>query len=343
MESVTVDTSEELQATINDLTQNGKGILAADESVGTATKRLTGINVESTEENRRRYRTMLLTTPGMEEFVSGVILFEETLYQKDDNGVLLPDVLKNNGVVPGIKVDKGTVQFNGSEVEKFTQGLEGLGDRLIEYKKAGARFAKWRATYSIGDSLPTDELVAKNAEDLAKYAKICQENGIVPIVEPEVLIDGTHSIEKCNEITGKVLAKVFEALDGEGVVLKHIVLKPSMVISGKSAENRAGRKEVAAATVDLFREVVPIEVPTINFLSGGQAPEEATQHLQEMNVLEKPWILSFSYGRALQEPALNTWLGNDENKEAAQQAFYKRAKLNSLAVKGEYTEELETT
>ena len=332
----------ELKQTIKDLVVVGKGILAADESVNTATKRLAGINVESTEETRRQYRNVMLTVPRMEQYICGVILFEETLYQKSNDNVPFPEVLSKKGIVPGIKVDRGLADFEGS-TEQYTKGLEGLGDRLDEYKQTGTRFAKWRAVYSISENTPSDRIIEKNAEDLAKYAKICQQHGLVPIVEPEVLIDGTHSIGKSYEVTGKVLTEVFDALKKENVMIEYTILKPSMVISGKQAENRASIDEVARQTLKVLKATVPEELASINFLSGGQTPEEATAHLNRMHTLEEnlPWYIGFSYARALQGPALKVWQGKDENLQAAQEAFLKRAKLNGLATNGEYYVDME--
>ncbi|MBL7056292.1 fructose-bisphosphate aldolase class I [Candidatus Woesearchaeota archaeon] len=334
--------SEELKKTIQDMVVPGKGILAADESTGTAGKRLASINAENTEEMRRQYRNLILTANGMEEHVCGVILFEETLSQKSDSGVLFPELLSSKGIVPGIKVDKGLVDLNDNG-EKFTQGLDGLGERLEGYKKLGARFTKWRSVFSVSDTLPSPELVKRNASDLAKYAKICHEHGFVPIVEPEVLIDGSHSIERSYEVTENVLQEVFAALESENVALEHCILKPSMVISGKEASNRADVETVAKETIRCLRTTVPATLPSINFLSGGQTSEESTAHLNKMHVLDSnmPWYVSFSYGRALQEHALKAWAGKQENLEAAQEAFMKRAKLNGLATLGKYSEEME--
>lgn len=334
--------TQELKSTIKDMVVVGKGILAADESVKTATKRLASIGVESTEETRRQYRNLILTAHGMEKYICGVILFEETLHQKSNDGVLFPELLTKKGIVPGIKVDEGLADFNGS-AEQYTKGLDGLGDRFEEYKKISSRFAKWRAVYSISENTPSEKLIQRNAQDLAKYAKICQEHGIVPIVEPEVLIDGTHSIDACYEATEKVLTAVFDALKKEDVTIELTILKPSMVISGKEASNRAGVDEVARKTIKCLKANVPAELPSINFLSGGQTPQEATAHLNRMHTLgeELPWYLSFSYARALQDPALKAWQGKDENIAIAQKAFLKRAKLNSLATMGKYKEEME--
>ena len=335
--------SNQLKQTIKDMVVVGKGILAADESVKTATKRLNSINVESTEETRRQYRNLILNAPGMEKYICGVILFEETLHQKSDNGVLFPQLLEKNGIVPGIKVDDGLSDSEGHPGEQLTKGQDTLGKRLEEYKKSKPRFAKWRAVYSISENTPSDFIIKKNAEDLAKYAKICQQHGLVPIVEPEVLIDGTHSIETSCKITDRVLKEVFLSLKKENVMLEYIILKPSMVISGKQAANRAGVDEVAKQTIKVLKANVPAELPSINFLSGGQTPQEATAHLNRMHTLgEKlPWYVSFSYARALQDPALKAWQGKPENMKAGQEAFLKRARLNSLAAQGKYSEEME--
>ena len=330
----------ELKQTIKDLVVVGKGILAADESVKTAAKRLASIGVESTDETRRQYRNLILTAPEIEKYISGVILFEETLHQKSNDGVLFPEHLRRIWVVPGIKVDNGLAELNG---EQITKGLDDLGERLEVFKKAGTRFAKWRAVYSISENTPSDLIINRNAADLAKYAKICHQHGFVPIVEPEVLIDGAHSIETCYNVSEKVLKAVFNALKKEGVKIEYIILKPSMVISGKQAINRANVDEVAKKTVKCLKATVPEELPSINFLSGGQTPQEATAHLNKMHTLgEKlPWHVSFSYARALQEPALEAWKGKDENLHTAQMAFIRRAKLNSLATIGKYREEME--
>ena len=335
-------TNQELKQTIKDMVIVGKGILAADESIKTATKRLASIGVESTEETRRQYRNLMLSAPGMEKYISGVILFEETLHQKSDDGILFPELLSSKGVVPGIKMDKGLANFNGS-AEQYTKGLEDLKNRLEEYKSSKPRFAKWRAVYSISEQTPSENLINRNAEDLAKYAKICQECDIVPIVEPEVLIDGAHSIDTCYKVTERVLRIVFEALKKENVVIEYAILKPSMVISGKEASNRAGVDEVARKTVKVLKATVPKELPSINFLSGGQSPQEATAHLNKMHTLgeELPWYVSFSYARALQDSALKAWQGKEENVPVAQMAFLKRARLNSMATKGQYSENME--
>jgi fructose-bisphosphate aldolase class I len=332
----------ELEATILQLTIPGKGILAADESSSTIAKRFAAINIESTPDNRRAYRELLFTTPGISEFICGAILFEETLGQRASNGHMFPDILSEQGIVPGIKVDKGVAALPGTSDEKITQGLDGLTERLITYKEMGARFAKWRAVLNISAENPSKLAIHANAEALARYASICQEQGIVPIVEPELLMDGNHSIERSAEATEMTLRMVFKSLAKYKVNLECMILKPGMVIPGASHSPLASVKEVASETVKILRRTVPAAVPTINFLSGGQSPELSTAHLNAMNQLQpQPWMLSFSYGRALQDPCLKTWHGKTENINAAQQAFYKRAKLNALAVKGEYREVME--
>lgn len=332
----------ELQATINHLAVKGKGILAADESTPTITKRFEAVGVESTEQNRRAYRETLLTTPGCNQFIAGVILFEETLNQTLKNGEPFPEALKKNGILAGIKVDKGLTTLANSNNEKVTQGLDGLAERLADYKSKGASFAKWRAVYSISSGTPSQLAIDTNAEVLARYAAICQDAGIVPIVEPEVLIDGDHTIEQCETASLSVFQAVFEALYRHKVKLEYIILKPSMVISGKNCPQKASVEEVAEATLRILKRTVPIAVPTINFLSGGQTSEEATKHLNAMNRLGAlPWNLSFSYARALQETPMQTWRGQDKNIPEAQKAFFKRAKLNSQAAMGQYVESME--
>lgn len=332
-----------MKATINDIAQPGKGILAADESQKTITKRFDSINTDCTEENRRAYRDLLFTTPGLNQYISGVICFEETLGQKAVDGTPLPEVLAKQGIVPGIKVDKGLIPLVNSLDEKTTQGLDGLPERLQTYKKQGARFAKWRVVYNISDLLPSWLAIQTNAEMLARYAAICQSEGIVPIVEPEVLIDGDHSIERCAEASETVFNEVFRALERHDVILECMILKPSMIVAGKNCANQPSIEIAARETVTILRRTVPAAVPTINFLSGGQTPEQATAHLHHMNVNgAQPWLLSYSYGRALQEPALNAWQGKPENREAAQQALLKRAKLNSAASLGKYADAMES-
>lgn len=329
---------DELQATIEQMVQSGKGILAADESMPTITKRFMPIDVECTEENRRAYRALLFTAPGIEDYISALIEFEETLSQTTDDGTLLPEALARRGIVPGIKVDKGKGPLALSPGDLITYGLDGLAERLQHYKQQGARFAKWREVYSISDSNPTALGITTNAEMLARYAAVCQEQGIVPIVEPEVLIDGSHSMARCAEVTEAVQKEIFHALHRHHVVLEHIILKPNMVLPGKDHSVRASAEEIAAATLKVFRRTVPAAVPSINFLSGGMSPEESTVNLNAMNAgfSNAPWLLSFSFGRALQQPVLQTWQGKTENTIAAQQALLKRAKLNGAAQRGEY-------
>ncbi|HEY8494075.1 MAG TPA: class I fructose-bisphosphate aldolase [Myxococcota bacterium] len=331
----------ELAATAKALVAPGKGILAADESSGTIKKRFDSIQVESTEENRRSYREMLFTTPGCEKYISGVILYDETIRQKASDGTPLAQVLEKRGIIPGIKVDKGTKKLPFTD-EKITEGLDGLRERLVEYRGMGARFAKWRAVIEIGDGKPSDLCLATNAHALARYAALCVEEGLVPIVEPEVLMDGDHSIDRSEEVTERTLHFVFRALFEQRVPLEQILLKPNMVLSGYSAKPQASVREVAERTIACFKRVVPAAVPGIVFLSGGQSDELATAHLNEMNKIGGfPWELSFSYGRALQAPALKAWAGKRENFEAAQRAFAKRARLNSEARYGRYTPEME--
>ena len=333
-----------LQQTITDMVQEGRGILAADESLPTMVKRFKPIGVESTEENRRAWRALLLTTPGLGEYISGVILFEETLDQKSDDGQLLPETAWQQRIVPGVKVDKGKIPLALSPGDLITQGLDGLAGRLQTYREQGARFAKWREVYPVARHVPSHTGIEANAEMLARYAAVCQEEGLVPIVEPEVLMDGDHDIERCAEVTEAVLHAVFHALHRHHVVLEHMLLKPNMVLPGKE-QAKAAPAAVAEATLRVLRRTVPAAVPSIHFLSGGQGPEEATLNLDAINRLGRdsgaPWRLSISYGRALQQPALHAWLGKAENREAAQQALLKRARLNSLAMRGAYTPEQE--
>ena len=334
--------ADTLIKTAQAMVEPGKGVLAADESTGTIKKRFDSINVESVEETRRAYRDMLFTTPGMEDFVSSVILFEETLYQKSSDGTPFSKLLADKGVIPGIKVDKGAKPLAGAEGETVTEGLDGLRERLIEYRKAGARFAKWRAVITIGDGIPTDYCIQANAHALARYAALCQEQDIVPIVEPEVLMDADNSIEVCEDVTSRTLQAVFAELDQQGVLLEGMLLKPNMVISGKQCPTQADVQTVAEATVRTLKRYVPSAVPGIVFLSGGQSDELATAHLDAMNKIgDLPWALSFSYGRALQAPALAAGGGKNENVAAGQRAFFHRAKCNSAAAKGEYTSAME--
>ncbi|MCH7508592.1 MAG: fructose-bisphosphate aldolase class I [Proteobacteria bacterium] len=321
----------------------GKGILAADESNPTIKKRFDLIDTESTEESRRTYREMLFTTPGVADYISGVILYDETLRQQTADGLPFPTLLANMGVIPGIKVDTGAKALAAFPGETVTEGLDGLRERLAEYHDMGARFAKWRAVITIGDGIPSDFCLAANAHALARYAALCQEAGIVPIVEPEVLMDGEHTLTVCEEVTNRSLTALFAALAEQRVHLPAIVLKPNMVISGAACADRAGPREVAEATVRCLTAQVPAEVPGIAFLSGGQSAEEATEHLGIMNTMgPQPWNLSFSYGRALQAPALAAWQGQDERLGDGQQALLKRARLNGLASSGGYTTDMET-
>ncbi len=321
----------------------GKGILAADESSGTIKKRFDTINVESTEENRRDYREILFQTKNaMENYISGVILFDETIRQKSKNGPTLVEVISNAGSLPGIKVDTGAKDLAFNSNEKVTEGLDGLRERLIEYYNLGAKFAKWRAVITIESSIPSDLCINANAHALARYAALCQENEIVPIVEPEVLMDGTHTIDRCYEVTKRTLEVVFSELVAHGVNLKGICLKPNMVIDGTLVTDKSSPKTIAEKTISCFKEVVPEDVPGIVFLSGGQSEIEATENLDQMNKIGNlPWNLSFSYGRALQASALQAWSGKVENEETASMAFNHRAEMNSLATLGKWDAGLE--
>ena len=332
----------ELADTANALVAEGKGILAADESTGTIKKRFDSIDVESTEDNRRAYRELLFTTEGAEEYISGVILYDETIRQSAADGTPFPKLLESKGVIPGIKVDTGAKPLALAEDETITEGLDGLRERLAEYRELGARFAKWRATYSISADKPSEYCVWTNAHALARYAALCQEAGIVPIVEPEVLQDGTHTLEQSRKATGRVLQALYTELHDQRVDYRGTLLKPNMVLSGYEASDRAGADEVAEATLECFYKHVPAAVPGIVFLSGGQTDEDATAHLNAMNARgPHPWQLSFSYGRALQAPALKAWRGKPENVEAAQRAYYHRAKMNGAARTGMYAPEME--
>ncbi len=332
----------ELHETALALVAEGKGILAADESTGTIEKRFEQVGVASTEETRRAYRELLFTTPGVERFISGVILFDETIRQKTKNGESFPQLLMAKGIIPGIKVDKGAKPLALADEETITEGLDGLRDRFAEYRELGARFAKWRAVYSIAAGRPSAYAVWTNAHALARYAALAQEAGLVPIVEPEVLMDGTHGIDDSARATGRVLQAVFTELHDQRVDLRGILLKPNMVLSGYNAPARGGVDEVADRTLDVLYRHVPAAVPGIVFLSGGQSDEDATAHLNALNARgPHPWQLSFSYGRALQAPALQAWHGQPENVEAAQQAYWWRASLNGAARQGRYQPELE--
>ena len=352
----------QLYAIAQQLVASGKGILAADESTRNADKRFAAVGVEQTEEMRRQWRQLLLTTPGIEEFLSGVILFDETIRQKTDENMPFSEFLSAKGIVPGIKVDEGTVDWEGHPGEKITQGLEGLASRLKEYQTMGARFTKWRAVIAIGESaswrIPTQELIQKNAEILAEYAEVSQAEGFVPIVEPEVLLEGNHSIEKAEEVTTNTLKAVFTALQGKRVDLKGLILKSSMVLAGKDCTSQADARQIAEATVRTFQNSVPQETAGIVFLSGGQSPQQATGNLSEIIKTSRNsgppaglrlrgsdsrsgWPLTFSFSRALQEPVLQIWRGDSSKVEPAQQAFLKRLKLNAAALKGSYTKEME--
>ena len=321
----------------------GKGILAADESTPTCTKRFESINVESTEENRNAYRGMLFTADGIENHISGVIFFDETIRQSTlDGGVLFPEHLSALGIIPGIKVDKGAKQLANTDNEKITDGLDGLRDRLKEYYELGARFAKWRAVITIGEDIPTAYCISANAHALARYAALCQEQGLVPIVEPEILMNGDHTIEESYQLTTETLYTVFYELASQGVELEGMVLKPNMVLSGYDCSEQASIQEVAEMTLDCFFNTVPAAVPGIAFLSGGQSDELATAHLNAMNQIDgTPWNLTFSFGRALQVPALKAWSGKADNIPTAQEELMKRANFNGLATKGEYSSDME--
>lgn len=335
--------THELESTAQSLVPAGKGILAADEGEATIKRRFDSINVECTEENRRAYREMLFTTPGAEEFISGVILFEETLRQTAQNGTPFPELLVNKGIIPGIKADTGPKDLAAFPGETVTEGLDGLRERLTEYRELGAKFGKWRAPINVGDGLPTQFGIDANAHALARYAAICQEVGLVPIVEPEILMEGTHTIERCEEITEATLKRVYFELHAHRVVLEGTLLKPNMVLSGTDCPVQAGVQEVAEATVHCFRRAVPAAVPGIVFLSGGQSAKLATNHLNAMNAIGNcPWELSFSYGRALQGPTLEAWGENPANPSRAQKVFYHRAKCNSTARYGKYTQQMES-
>jgi fructose-bisphosphate aldolase class I len=342
-ETMTMTSTTGLEGTAIALVADGKGILAADETSPTLTKRFVALGIESTAQSRRAYREMLFTPPGAAEFISGVIMYDETIRQKSDSGVPLPEVLSSRGIIPGIKVDTGAKPLAACPGESVTEGLDGLRDRLAEYRAMGARFAKWRAVIRIADSLPSSTCVSVNAHALARYAALCQEAGLVPIVEPEVLMDGSHTIERCEEVTSFVLHSVFDALLGQRVSLEAMLLKPNMVIAGKECPRRADVQEVATATLRCLRRHVPASVPGIVFLSGGQSDRMASAHLNAINRLPgpKPWKIGFSYGRALQDPALAAWRGKEENLKAGQEALYHRARCNGAASRGVYSDEME--
>jgi fructose-bisphosphate aldolase class I len=333
---------DEIETVARVMAAKGKGILAADESTGTIGKRFAAIGLASSGEARRSYREMLFTAPGVAEYISGVILYDETLRQKTRAGVPFAAWLAQQGIVPGIKVDTGAKPLAGFPGETITEGLDGLRERLAEYYGLGARFAKWRAVIDIADGIPTRFAIEANAHALARYAALCQEANIVPIVEPEVLMDGAHSLERCEAVTGEVLTRVFTELHSHRVHLEGMILKPNMVISGKKNAQRAAPEQVAEATIRTLKRHVPSAVPGIAFLSGGQTPAEATEHLNLMSASGGlPWELTFSYGRALQDEALRAWGGQPDKVSAGQQAFLRRAKLTALARSGQYSSALE--
>ena len=331
-----------LSKTAAAMVARGKGVLAADESSGTCEKRFKSVGAECTEESRRSYRGLLFTTPGVEQFLSGVILFDETLRQKTDDGVPFPDYMAKKGILPGIKVDKGAMDLALCPGEKVTDGLDGLRARLADYFKLGARFAKWRAVITIGDGIPTAACIEANAHALARYAALCQEASIVPMIEPEVLLDGGHTVERCEEVTEAALRATYAAMASQQVSVEHLILKTSMVVSGKDCARQAGVDEVAERTLRVLKSTVPAKQPGIVFLSGGQSDEAATAHLNAMASMPGlPWPLTFSYSRALQNPALKTWRGQAANAAAAQKAFHHRARMNGLAAQGKWQAALE--
>jgi fructose-bisphosphate aldolase class I len=333
---------QELETVAQSMVATGKGILAADESMGTIKRRFDSIKIESNENNRRAYREMLFTTKGIEEAISGVILFDETIRTSASDGTPFPQLLAKKGIIPGIKVDKGTVDIPGFPGELVTEGLDGLRARVKEYYELGARFAKWRAVINIGQGIPTYTCLEANAHALARYAALCQEGGLVPIVEPEVLLDGSHTVERCQEVTEQTLKVTFTTLFLHRVHLEGMILKPSMVVSGKDCPHQAGVEEVAERTIRCLKRTVPGAVPGIAFLSGGQSAERATAHLNAMNAIgTHPWEVSFSYARALQDPALKAWKGESSKVATAQKIFYHRAKCNSAARSGKYTKQME--
>lgn len=333
---------QELETVAQSMVAKGKGILAADESMGTIKRRFDSIKIESNDHNRRAYRDLLFTTKGIEEAISGVILFDETIRTAALDGTPFPQLLSKKGIMPGIKVDKGPVDIPGFPGEVVTEGLDGLRARVKEYKELGAKFAKWRAVITIGDGIPTHTCLKANAHALARYAALCQEGGIVPIVEPEVLLDGSHTIERCEEVTEATLKVTFAELFEQRIYLEGMILKPSMVVSGKDNPRQAGVEEVAERTLRCLKRTVPAAVPGIAFLSGGQSAESATEHLNAMNAMgPQPWQVSFSYARALQDPALKAWKGDAANVPAAQKIFYHRAKCNSAARSGQYNKQME--
>lgn len=332
----------DLESIARALVEDGKGILAADESTGTIKKRLASIDIESTEATRRSYREMLFTAPGIEEFISGVILYDETIRQSASRGVPFTEVLYGKGIIPGIKVDKGAKDLPFHPGEKVTEGLDGLRERLDEYQQLGARFTKWRAVIQIGEDIPSRYCIDVNAQALARFAALSQAAGLAPIVEPEVLMEGTHDLEHSAQVTQDTLAAVFSELKKARVALEGILLKPNMVLPGYQSPQKASVSEVAEATLRVLRRVVPPAVPGIVFLSGGQSPEQASVHLNAMNSKgEQPWQLSFSFGRALQDQSLKAWGGEQANMSTAQRILFHRAKANSAATFGQYTKAME--
>lgn len=338
-------TQSSLRETARAMMAPGKGILAMDESTPTCGKRLEAVGVENTEDNRIAYRSLLLGTPGLGDYISGAILYDETLRQKTTDGMTFPALMEQQGIIPGIKVDTGAKELALHAGEKVTEGLDGLRERLAEYKTFGARFCKWRAVITIDELKPSIACLQANAHALARYASLCQEAGLVPIVEPEVLINGAHTIETSYDVTVETQRRVFDQLYRQGVDFEGMVLKPSMVISGTDCPQRAGVEQVAEETLRCLKQAVPAAVPGVAFLSGGQTDEQATQHLNAMNLIAReqslPWRLTFSYARALQNPALNIWKGDPEKVDAARKALLQRAKLNALASEGKYSSELE--
>jgi fructose-bisphosphate aldolase class I len=334
--------AQTLEATAREMVAEGKGVLAADESNGTMNKRLASVGADSSSETRRRFRELLFTTPGVEEYISGVIMYDETIRQTASDGTPFPALLAGRGMIPGIKVDTGAKPLAGADGETITEGLDGLRERLVEYRDLGARFAKWRAVLAIGDGRPSSYCIAANAHALGRYAALCQEAGIVPIIEPEVLMNGNHSVDRCEQVTSATLRAVFTELHDQRVLIEGIVLKPNMVLSGADCAQQPGVEVVAERTLALLRGLVPAAVPGIAFLSGGQSDELATAHLSAMNALgDAPWELSFSYGRALQATPLKTWKGEESNVLAVQAAFAHRAHCNGEARFGRYTDDVE--
>lgn len=336
---------QELERTAQAMVADGRGLLAMDESTPTAGKRLKAVGVENSEENRRDYRELLLGAEGLGEYISGAILYDETIRQKAADGTPFPQLAERSGIIPGIKVDTGAKVLANHPEEKITEGLDGLRERLAGYRKMGARFCKWRAVITIGEHIPSRSCIETNAHALARYAALCQEAGMVPIVEPEVLIDGEHTLERCYEVTLQTQHAVFDELHRQGIHFPGMVLKPSMVIAGKQCPKRIAPEEVAEWTIRCLRDTVPASVPGIAFLSGGQSDEEATVHLNAMNVLARsmrlPWRLTFSYARALQNQAMERWSGNAANVDAARRILLHRARCNSAASRGEYRPEME--